>query len=44
VLGVRLGLSAGGRPRTRVGVAVYADFTATARDWRAYTDGWVRPR
>lgn len=44
VRGVRLGLSTAPRPRARTGVAVYVDFAATERDWRAYFDGWVRPR
>lgn len=41
VRGVRLGYSE--RPRERFGVALYVDFAATERDWRAYSRGWVRP-
>lgn len=43
VRGVRLGLTGYGRRRPRTGVGVYADLTATGRDWRQYVDGWVRP-
>jgi hypothetical protein len=38
--GVRAGLAASplhGRP---FGVGLYADFSASAADWRAYRDGW----
>jgi ABC-type transporter Mla MlaB component len=42
VRGVRLGL--GTRPpRRAIGVALYADFSATPADWAAYLAGWVRP-
>lgn len=41
--GVRLGLSAAPRPGGRYGVALYADFSATAADWAAYRDDWCRP-
>ena len=40
--GVRLGLTAYGRPRPHTGVALYVDFAATGRDWRHYRDAWVR--
>lgn len=43
VRGVRLGLTAYGRPHPRTGVALYVDFAATGRDWRQYRDAWVRP-
>jgi hypothetical protein len=26
-----------------VGVALFADYSATAQDWRSYQSGWVRP-
>jgi spore germination protein YaaH len=42
VRGVRLALGAH-RPRRPVGVALYADYSATPADWAAYLAGWVRP-
>ena len=41
--GVRLGLSAVAAPGRRYGVALYADFSATAADWTAYREGWCGP-
>ncbi len=43
IRGVRLGLSAVPRPGGRYGVALYADFSATATDWAAYRDDWCGP-
>ncbi|GAA4933416.1 glycoside hydrolase family 18 protein [Streptomonospora halophila] len=43
VRGIRLGLSDGGERRERFGTALYADFSATGGQWRAYLDGWARP-
>jgi hypothetical protein len=40
IRGVRLALGASAPPRP-VGVALYADFSATAADWAAYTTGWT---
>lgn len=40
--GVRLGLSRTDPGRAHFGVALYVDFAATEKDWRAYQDGWVR--
>ncbi|WP_280665472.1 MULTISPECIES: hypothetical protein [unclassified Kitasatospora] len=40
--GVRLGLSRTAVGRQGFGVAMYADFTATAGDWAAYREIWCR--
>ena len=40
IRGVRLGLGAEPRGSRRYGVALYADFAATAADWAAYRDDW----
>jgi hypothetical protein len=42
VRGVRLGLSRTDADRAHFGVALYVDFAATEKDWRAYEEGWVR--
>jgi hypothetical protein len=43
VHGVRVALT-GRRARGRdVGVALFADYSATAQDWRSYESGWVYP-
>jgi hypothetical protein len=43
VHGVRVALT-NRRARGRdVGVALFADYSATAQDWRSYQSGWVRP-
>ena len=43
IRGVRLALGAD-PPRRPLGVALYADYSATPADWTAYLTGWVRPR
>jgi hypothetical protein len=40
VRGARLGLARTDPARARFGLALYVDFTATARDWAAYRSGW----
>jgi hypothetical protein len=40
VRGVRLGLGRGAASRPAFGVAVYADFSASAADWAAYRRDW----
>ena len=40
VRGARLGLTREDRERRRFGLALYADFAATAGDWEAYRRGW----
>jgi hypothetical protein len=40
IRGVRLALRGGARP---VGVAFYAEFSATPADWSAYQTGWAHP-
>jgi hypothetical protein len=42
VRGARLGLSRTDPNRPHFGVALYVDFAATAADWAAYHEGWVR--
>ncbi|WP_037676329.1 glycosyl hydrolase family 18 protein [Streptomyces griseus] len=42
VRGVRLGLSRTDADRANFGVALYVDFAAEEKDWRAYRDDWVR--
>jgi hypothetical protein len=42
IRGVRLALGAH-PPRRPIGVALYADYTATPADWTSYLAGWVRP-
>jgi len=43
VLAARIALADDTATGRRVGVAFYADFTATEQDWREYEDGWIRP-
>ena len=46
VRGVRVAVTAAGRaavPPGRLGVALFADYSATLPDWESYRDGWVRP-
>ncbi len=40
VRGARLGLARTDPGRRRFGLALYVDFTATARDWTSYRRGW----
>jgi hypothetical protein len=42
IRGVRLAISPH-PPDRPLGVALYADFTATAQDWSSYQAGWVKP-
>jgi hypothetical protein len=42
VRGVRVGLTASGR-RANFGVAMFADYSSTAADWRSYRTDWLRP-
>lgn len=42
ITGVRLALGSG--TPASVGVALYVDFAATAGDWAAYEDDWVKVR
>lgn len=41
--GIRIALTAAGRGRKNVGVALFADYSATPADWHAYVTGWFRP-
>ncbi|MBC3840090.1 hypothetical protein GXW82_07560 [Streptacidiphilus sp. 4-A2] len=41
IRGVRLGLSSMPEQGRRYGVALYADFAATAADWTAYREDWA---
>ncbi|MFD0659386.1 hypothetical protein [Thermocatellispora tengchongensis] len=41
--GARLALTEHGRPRHRVGLALYVDFAATETDWKEYRTAWLRP-
>jgi len=43
IRGVRLALGTSSQPRD-IGVALYADFTATQADWAAYRSGWSAVR
>ena len=46
VQGVRAAVTAAGRaavPPGRLGVALFADYSATPMDWESYRHGWVRP-
>ncbi len=43
IRGVRLALGTPGQPRN-IGVAMYADFSATPADWAAYQAGWASVR
>jgi hypothetical protein len=42
VRGIRVGLTAAGRGRN-FGVALFAAYSSTPADWRAYRAGWLRP-
>jgi len=37
-------MTAAGARRRDVGVALFADYSATPQDWRSYVSGWLRPR
>ncbi|MER5636033.1 hypothetical protein ABT095_03660 [Kitasatospora sp. NPDC002227] len=41
VRGARLGLSRHGGGRRTFGLALYADFSASAQDWSSFRDGWT---
>jgi hypothetical protein len=41
--GIRVALTAAGGGRQNVGVALFADYSATPADWRAYVTDWFRP-
>jgi hypothetical protein len=43
VRGVRVALTAAGARHRGVGVALFADYSSTAQDWRSYVSGWVHP-
>jgi len=43
IRGVRLALGGSSQPSS-IGVAMYADFTATPADWTAYQDDWAAVR
>lgn len=43
VHGVRVALTEQHACGRDVGVALFADYSATPRDWRSYVSGWVRP-
>jgi hypothetical protein len=43
IRGVRLAIGAH-PPRRPIGVALYADYSATPADWTSYLGDWVRPR
>ena len=44
VRGIRVAMTAAGARRRDVGVALFADYSATPQDWRSYLTGWLRPR
>jgi hypothetical protein len=43
VRGVRVALTAQRARGRDVGVALFADYSATPQDWRSYVSGWLRP-